>query len=70
MGNIHICVKRGFIAAGSRSLDILLPECHIKNSLMLDCFDLSFGIFRFIDQILNLLLDSEQEQMLSYFLFC
>lgn len=52
---------------GSRSLDILLPEWRIENSLILDNFDLSFGIFRFIDRILNPLLDSERVvlQMLS-----
>lgn len=72
LGKIHIFVKRVFIAAGSRSLDILLPEWHTKNCLMLDSFDLSFGIFRFIDKILNLLLDSGQVvlQMLSPFMFC
>lgn len=39
---------------------------------MLDSFNLSFGIFRFIDRILNLLLDSEEVllQMLGLFLFC
>lgn len=65
--NSHLCQKR-------------LYSCRIKKSgysaardsnLMLDSFDLSFGIFRFIDRILNLLLDSEEVvlQMLSLFLF-